>query len=85
MTRVQKQNLVITTLVILIFILLFTILSPAKLSQSSFSEKTSTFYTDESGTKAIFLVLKEFLPSVERWMKSLKVLPPPEADNPTSA
>ena len=84
MTGVQKQNLVIAALAILIFIFLFTILSPAKPAQSFFEEKTSTFYTDQSGTKAIFLVLKAFLPSIERWMKPLKVLPPPESDNPTS-
>ncbi len=84
MTRVQKQNFVITTLAILIFILLFIYLNPAKPSKSFFYEKTSTFYTDESGTRAIFLVLKAFLPSVKRWMKSLEVLPPPEMYNPSS-
>jgi hypothetical protein len=85
MTGVGKQNLLVTASALLIFALLFTFLPPAaRDSGTSFDEKPSTFNTSDSGTKAIYLVLKRFLPSVERWMKPLEFLPPPEADNPTS-
>ncbi len=85
MTRVGKQNLLVSVSALLIFVLLFTFLPPpARESGTSFDEKASTFNTSDSGTKAIYLVLKRFLPSVERWMKPLEILPPPESDNPTS-
>jgi hypothetical protein len=84
MTRVKKQNLVAAVTAILFFILLFIFFKPPETFQSSKLEKTSTFYTDESGSRAVFLVLNSFLPSVERWMKPLDFLPPPEEKNPTS-
>ncbi len=85
MNTIRKQNLAIAGAAALVFVLLFVLLSrPAERPQSSFEGKTSTFYTDESGTKAIYLILKEFLPSVERWMKPLQLLQSPDSGHPSS-
>jgi len=41
----------------------------------SFLERPSTFFTDNSGARALFLVTKKLLPSVEQWRRPLTLLP----------
>jgi hypothetical protein len=85
MNRAGKQNLAVAGLSLGVFALVILLLSTAQNGpQSSYQEKTSSFFTDSSGTKAIFLVLQEFLPSAKRWMKPLHLLPPPERSNATN-
>ncbi len=85
MNRTAKQNLAVAGLSLGVFVLVILLLSTAQDGpQSSYQEKTSSFFTDSSGTKAIYLVLQQFLPSAKRWMKPLHLLPPPEGGNATS-
>jgi hypothetical protein len=85
MNRTARQNLAVTGLSLIVLILVILLLRTAEdRPQSSSLQKTSSFFTDPSGTKAMYLVLREFLPSTERWMRSLYLLPPPERNNPTT-
>ena len=85
MNRTGKQNLAVAGLSLGVFVLVILLLSTAqKGPQSSYRGKTSSFFTDSSGTRAIYLVLQQFLPSAKRWMKPLHLLPPPEGGNATS-
>jgi hypothetical protein len=49
----------------------------------SFLERPSTFFTDSSGARALFLVTKKLLPSVQQWRRPLSLLP--IAEDPRSA
>ena len=42
-------------------------------------QRPSTFFTDPSGARALFLVIKQFLPSTEQWRRPLELLPLPGA------
>jgi hypothetical protein len=85
MTAVRRQNLIAAVLSAVVLVLLVLFLgSSGQPVQSSYRENTSSFFTDESGTKAIYMVMREFLPSVGRWMKPLDLLPPPGQVNPTT-
>lgn len=44
----------------------------------------TTFSAGAGGSRAIFLVLREFLPSVERWTRPPRALPLPDDTSPTS-
>jgi hypothetical protein len=85
MTSARRQNLIAAVLSAVVFVLLVLFLgSSGQRAQSSYRENTSSFFTDESGSKAIYMVLRQFLPSAGRWMKPLDLLPPPERVNPTT-
>jgi hypothetical protein len=46
--------------------------------------RATSFSTSASGTKAMYLVLQRFLPSVDRWMKPFTSLPMPGKSNPNT-
>jgi hypothetical protein len=41
----------------------------------SFQRRPSTFFTDSTGARALFLVTKKLLPSAEQWQRPLNLLP----------
>ena len=42
-------------------------------------QRPSTFFTDSSGARALFLVVKQFSPATEQWRRPLDLLPLPGA------
>jgi uncharacterized protein DUF4350 len=44
-------------------------------SSDTLLKRPSTFFTDPSGARALFLVTKEFLPAAEQWRRPLTTLP----------
>jgi hypothetical protein len=48
-------------------------------STDSFRQRPSTFFTDRSGARALFLVVKQFLPTAEQWRRPIDFLPLPGA------
>ena len=53
-------------------------------SPDSFRRRPSTFFTDPTGARALFLVVKQFLPATEQWRRPIHFLPLPGADNAPS-
>ena len=49
-----------------------------------FRQRPSTFFTDPSGTRALFLVVKQFRPAAERWRRPINFLPLPGAPDAAS-
>jgi hypothetical protein len=48
-------------------------------SRDTLLQRPSTFFTDPSGARALFLVVKQFLPATEQWRRPLNLLPLPGA------
>ena len=48
-------------------------------STDSFRQRPSTFFTDPSGARALFLVVKQLLPAAEQWRRPIHFLPLPAA------
>jgi hypothetical protein len=46
-------------------------------SADSLRQRPSTFFTDPSGARALFLVVKQFLPATEQWRRPVSFLPLP--------
>ena len=46
-------------------------------SRDSLRQRPSTFFTDSSGARALFLVLRQFLPATEQWRRPIDFLPLP--------
>lgn len=46
--------------------------------------RPSTFFTDSSGARALFLVMKKLLPAVDQWRQPLTRLPLPSSENSSS-
>ena len=53
-------------------------------STDSLRQRPSTFFTDPSGTRALFLVVKQFLPAAEQWRRPIDFLPLPGAPDAAS-
>ncbi len=53
-------------------------------STDSLRQRPSTFFTDPSGARALFLVVKQFLPAAEQWRRPFNFLPLPGAPNAAS-
>jgi hypothetical protein len=47
-------------------------------------QRPSTFFTDPSGARALFLVVKQFLPEAEQWRRPFDFLPLPGAQGAAS-
>jgi hypothetical protein len=65
----------IATGVFLIISVLLASLSSHR-SADTFLRRPSTFFTDPSGARALFLVMKQFLPATEQWRRPIHLLPP---------
>ncbi len=84
MTGVRAKNLAAIVLLVTALAVLVLLAGPGDSAAPPRNDRVSSFYADPAGAKAIYLVLKKFLPFAERWLKPLDALPPPEADNPAS-
>ncbi len=75
----QTQNRLTATLATGIFVLLSLLLASYSNHQSSdyLQRRPSTFFTDPSGSRALFLVMKQFVPEVAQWRRPLYLLPLP--------
>ncbi|MGE5220274.1 MAG: DUF4350 domain-containing protein [Chloroflexota bacterium] len=76
----QAQNRVTAALATSIFLLLSLLLANFSSQQSSdyLLRRPSTFFTDPSGARALFLVMKQFLPETAQWRRPLYLLPLPD-------
>ena len=72
---------ILTSSVLIVLAALLGALSEQR-SADPQSHRPSTFFTDESGSRALFLIMKQLFPSVEQWRRPLDQLP--AADQPAS-
>jgi hypothetical protein len=75
----QTQNRLTAGLATGIFLVLSVVLASLSREQSSdyMLRRPSTFFTDPSGSRALFLVMKQFLPEAAQWRRPLYLLPLP--------
>src|SRR5436309_15791546 len=71
--RTNRRVAAVASAVCLALIVTIAILS-ATPSRDAFGRRSSTFFTDPSGARAIYLVLQQVLPSVEQWRVPLTAL-----------
>ena len=71
--RTNRRVAAVASAVCLALIVTIAILS-ATPSRDAFGRRPSTFFTDPSGARAIYLVLQQVLPSVEQWRRPLTAL-----------
>jgi hypothetical protein len=70
--------------VCLVALIILTRVGPQHTTDQRF-QRASTFFSDEAGTRAIYLVLRHFLPSTQQWRRPLSQLPAPtDPEAPTS-
>jgi hypothetical protein len=74
----QARNGLTATLAVGLLLVLGAILGSlsGQRSADSFLRRPSTFFTDESGARALLLVMKRLLPSAEQWRRPLNFLAP---------
>ena len=75
----QTQNRLTAVAATSIFLVLSLLLASFSSQQSSdyLLRRPSTFFTDPSGARALFLVMKQFLPETAQWRRPLYLLPLP--------
>ncbi len=71
--RTNRRVAAVASALCLALIVTIAILS-ATPSRDAFGRRPSTFFTDPSGARAIYLVLQRVLPSVEQWRRPLTAL-----------
>jgi len=76
----QTRNWASAILATSLLVVLALALAPFAVHRSAdpYFERPSTFFTDPSGARALFLVMKELLPSAEQWRRPLNLLPLPD-------
>jgi hypothetical protein len=84
--RSQMRNWLTATLAIGFLIVLAAILGSltAQRRADYYLQRPSSFFTDASGARALLLVMKRLLPSVEQWRRRLRLLPPPDKQDTPS-
>jgi hypothetical protein len=77
----QTTNRLTAALATGIFLILSIVLASLSSHQSNDTllQRPSTFFTDSSGARALFLVAKQFLPTTEQWRRPIHLLPLPGA------
>src|SRR5207244_13257655 len=78
--RTNRRVAAVASALCLALIVTIAILS-ATPSRDAFGRRPSTFFTDPSGARAIYLVLQRVLPSVEQWRLPISELKPPSPQN----
>jgi len=71
--RTNWRAAAVASALCLVLIVTIAILS-ATPSSDTVGRRPSTFFTDPSGARAIYLVLQQVLPSVEQWRRPLTTL-----------
>ena len=76
----QTRNWISAILATSLLIVLALALAPFAVHRSAdpYFERPSTFFTDPSGARALLLVMKKLLLSVEQWRRPLNLLPLPD-------
>lgn len=54
-------------------------------SSDSLLRRPSTFFTDPSGARALFLIMQQLLPETAQWRRPLTLLPSPKENNTPSS
>src|SRR4030095_9347422 len=76
----QTYNRVTATVATSIFLILSLLLANFSNQDSPdvIRRRPSTFFTDSTGARALLLVMRRLLPSVEQWRRPLYLLPLPD-------
>ena len=76
----QTYNRVTATVATSIFLILSLLLANFSNQDSPdvIQRRPSTFFTDSTGARALLLVMRRLLPSVEQWRRPLYLLPLPD-------
>ena len=83
----QTTNRLTATLATGVFLIVSVMLAGLSSRQSSDSllRRPSTFFTDPSGARALFLVMQQLLPDAAQWRRPVSLLPAPaSADAPNT-
>jgi hypothetical protein len=82
----QTHNRLTATLATAIFLIVSVLLAALSSRQSSdpLLRRPSTFFTDPSGARALFLVMQQLLPEAAQWRRPLNLLPMPETSEAPS-
>jgi hypothetical protein len=72
----RTQNRLTATVATVIFLILSIVLASFSTRESTdaMRQRPSTFFTDPTGARALLLVMKQLLPSVEQWRRPLHLL-----------
>lgn len=75
----QTTNRLTAAIAMGVFLILAVLLASFSSRQSSDAllRRPSTFFTDPSGARALFLVMKQFLPATAQWRRPFQYLPKP--------
>ena len=75
----RARSWITATLAVALLLVLAAILGALSGPRSAdpFFQRTSTFFTDGSGARALLLIMKRLLPSAEQWRRPLYLLPSP--------
>ena len=76
----QTVNRLTAGLAIGVFLLLSLVLANLSTPQQgdTFLRRPSTFFTDQTGARAFFVVIRQFSPGAEQWRRSFQFLPAPQ-------
>ena len=76
----QTYNRLTATVATSIFVILSLLLANFSNRDSAdvIQRRPSTFFTDPTGARALLLVMRKLLPSVEQWRRPLYLLPLPD-------
>jgi len=82
----QTYNRLTATVATGVFLLVSVLLAglSGRRSSDSLLQRPSTFFTDPSGARALFLVMQQLLPQAAQWRRPLSFLPPPEISDAPS-
>ena len=77
----QTTNRLTAALATGIFLILSIVLASLSSQQRNdpFMQRPSTFFTDVSGARALFLVTKQLIAATEQWRRPIQLLPLPDA------
>ena len=83
----RAYNRLTATVATVVFLVLSTVLATFSTRESTDAilQRPSTFFTDRTGARALLLVMKQLLPSVEQWRRPLSLLAlPNQPDAPAT-
>jgi hypothetical protein len=83
----RTYNRLTATVATVVFLVLSTVLATFSTRESTDAilQRPSTFFTDRTGARALLLVMKQLLPSVEQWRRPLSLLAlPNQPDAPAT-
>jgi hypothetical protein len=82
MNSQQTRNWITAILAVSLLAVLAAVLGALSVPRSPdpLLKRPSTFFTDESGARALLLVMKQLLPAAEQWRRPLNLLPLPAGD-----